>query len=312
MKYLKIMLISLLINPLSVYAYSDYVVLGGDNIGININSNGLLITGFYKVNNKYNYNDLVVGDYISHVNGIEVNSVNDFIDIVSNKDCVNLTIRRDDKEFNVVFDLINNKSGLYLKDGITGIGTLTYVDPESRIYGALGHEVIESNTRDSIDIESGSIFESKVVSIDKSFDGRPGTKNAKFYYKNKYGDIDKNTVYGIYGDYNGEINANLIEVGKSNDLKLGKAYIYTTIDDFVDSYEINITKIDMNNFVKNIYFEIVDKELLETTGGIVQGMSGSPIVQDNKLYGAVTHVVVDDVKRGYGVFITTMLEEGEK
>ena len=205
------------------------------------------------------------------------------------------------------------KTGLYVKDSISGIGTLTYIDPNTKIYGALGHEIIESNSNSKIEVRTGTIFKSAVSSIDRSVDGTPGTKNARFYSNTVYGTITKNTEHGIYGEYDDLLDKELVEVGDPSDLKLGKAYISTVIkDEDVDDYEITITKIDEKNDVKNIYFEITDNRLLDATGGIVQGMSGSPILQDGKIYGAVTHVVIENVKKGYGIFITTMLEEGEK
>ncbi|MBD9115538.1 hypothetical protein EGP95_07180, partial [bacterium] len=174
-------------------------------------------------------------------------------------------------------------------------------------------EIIESNSKNVVDIEDGFIFESNVSSIDRSFDGHPGTKNARLNKNNKYGTIEKNTNKGIYGKYNNEKNVSLVEVGEKEDLKLGEATIRTVLDNKeIKEYKIKITKIDKKSDTKNIYFEITDDELLSKTGGVIQGMSGSPILQNGKIFGAVTHVVVENVKSGYGIFITTMLNEGEK
>ena len=141
----------------------------------------------------------------------------------------------------------------------------------------------------------------------------PGTKNARLNKNNKYGTIEKNTNKGIYGKYNNEKNVSLVEVGEKEDLKLGEATIRTVLDNKeIKEYKIKITKIDKKSDTKNIYFEITDDELLSKTGGVIQGMSGSPILQNGKIFGAVTHVVVENVKSGYGIFITTMLNEGEK
>lgn len=166
----------------------------------------------------------------------------------------------------------------------------------------------------SVEVKTGSIFESSVTSIDRSTTGNAGTKNAKFYKNNVLGDVNKNTISGIYGIYKKPINEdNLIEVGSPEYLKKGKAYIYTVIDkEKVESFEINITDIKIDAKIKNISFEITDNVLKEKSGGIVQGMSGSPIIQDNKIFGAVTHVIINNPYTGYGIFITTMLEEGEK
>lgn len=321
MKKMKLLLLGLVIlNPLGVSAYSNYIVASGQNIGIEISSKGLMVVGFYKVEGKLNKNGLSIGDYIRKVENIEISTIDELvnnIDKYQSDGKVNLTIEHNGKLKDVSFKLIKSndiyKTGLYVKDSISGIGTLTYIDPETKIYGALGHEIIESNSNKRIEVKDGSIFKSEVSSIDRSTDGNPGTKNAKFYSGVTYGDIGKNTIHGIFGNYTKDIDEKLVEVGNKEDLKLGKAYIRTVLEgNEVKEYEINITKIDKNTEIKNIYFEITDKELLDECGGIVQGMSGSPILQDGKIYGAVTHVVVESVQKGYGVFITTMLEEGEK
>lgn len=323
MKYTKIKLLLLsltLMFPFSALAYSSYIIPGGENIGIHIESKGIIVIGFYKINGKYNNNSLKIKDRIIKVNNIEVNSINELINTIEKEqvnNMVKLTIIRNNKEREVDFKLVNDnnkyKTGLYVKDSITGIGTLTYIDPKTGIYGALGHEIIESTTNSSIEVNEGEIFKSDVSSIDRSTNGNPGTKNASFYSNIIYGNIDKNTLHGIYGTFNKKVNKTPIKVGNIEDLKLGKAYIYTVLkDNQVLQYEINITKIDKLSDTKNIYFEITDESLLDKTGGIVQGMSGSPIIQDNTIYGAVTHVVIENVKMGYGISIKTMLEEGEK
>lgn len=321
MKKMKLVLLVLLtIIPINVFAYSDYIIPGGDNIGIEVKYDGVLVIGFYKIDNKYNQNDLEVGDYITHVEDTPVSTINDLVNNIEKyqKDgYVNLTIKRKDKTRIVNFKLVVQdnvyKTGLYIKDSITGIGTISYIDPETGIYGALGHEIIESTTNKVVEVKTGSIFASDVSSIDRSTNGNPGTKNAKFYYSNKYGDITKNTIYGIYGNYTSDLTKEKVSVGKPDEIKTGKAYLLTVTEkNEIKEYSINITKIDKGSKTKNIYFEIDDPELLERTGGIVQGMSGSPIMQDGKIVGAVTHVVVENVKKGYGIFITSMLTEGER
>jgi len=235
-----------------------------------------------------------------------------------NNNKINITVLRNKKEETYSFNLINKngvyKTGLYVKDSISGIGTLTYIDPETKIYGALGHEIIESNSLTSVEVRTGSIFESEVTSIDRSSVGNAGTKNAKFYSNNKYGTVNKNTVSGIYGLYTKELpNIKPLEVGLAEDIKVGKATIYTVLEgEKIEEFEINITDINLKSEIKNISFEVIDERLKDKTGGIVQGMSGSPIIQDNKIFGAVTHVIINNPNTGYGIFITTMLEEGEK
>lgn len=314
------LLLTILLLPSIVFAYSNKVILGGQNVGIEINTQGILIVGFYKVNGIYNQSKLLVGDYITKVNDKEVNTINELVseienNVVDNK--VTISYRRNDNVYSTILNLEYKdgvyKTGLYVKDTLLGNGTVTYIDPESKIYGALGHNVVESITNDKIELRTGNIFKSSISSITKSTDGSPGSINTKFYRNYIYGNIKENSLVGIYGNYMEDIDTtDLIEVANINEVKLGNAKVYTTLsNNEVKSYDINIIKIDKNNSIKNFYFEVVDDNLLDTTGGIVQGMSGSPIVQNNKLIGAVTHVTIDNVKTGYGVSIITMLEAGD-
>lgn len=321
MKKKLIILLIMMLFPLNVFAYSNYIIPGGNNIGIEVKNDGIIVIGFYKINNKYNTNDLKIGDVITKIEDKKVYSIEEMVNEIENNvknNKVKVTFERNKKEKTIDFNLINvegiYKTGLYVKDSISGIGTLTYIDPETMIYGALGHEIIEGNSMTSIEVKSGTIFESLVTSIDRSSVGNAGTKNAKFYSNNKYGIIDKNTISGIYGKYTKNINdLKTIEVGKPEQLTLGEATIYTVIDkEKVEEFKINITKINLNGKIKNISFEVTDDKLINASGGIVQGMSGSPIIQNNKIFGAVTHVIVNNPTTGYGIFITTMLEEGEK
>ena len=320
MKKIILMIFTLFI-PFNIYAYSDKVVLGGKNIGIQIESNGVLVVGFYKVNNILNDSKLRVGDYIIKVNNNSITNIEELIKEIEQNvkdNSVLITYRRKDIEENTILRLeqINGvyKTGLYVKDSLTGLGTLTYIDPETKIYGALGHEIIESTSNSKVEIKTGNIFKSDVTSITKSEDRSPGTKNAKFFKNIVYGNIEKNVNAGIYGTYTDNIDDDdLIEIVEAKDIHKGEAYIVTELDDKkINEYKINILKVEPNSNIKNIYFEVIDEKLLEKTGGIVQGMSGSPIIQDNKLIGAVTHVSVDQVNKGYGISIITMLKKGEE
>ncbi len=309
-------------SPICALAYSSEVILGGATIGIDIKSDGVMIIGFYKINGKYPKSNLKEGDLIIKINNTEVNTISDLTSAIesninSNNE-VEITYMRGSKEHTTNLELVKDqnmyKTGLYVKDSITGIGTLTFIDPETKMYGALGHEILESNTSKIIEVKSGYIFKNSITNIDASRDGEPGSKNAKFYYNNTYGDIQKNTKYGIYGKYDSNYrNDTLISVAKPEEVKIGNAKIYTVLNgENIEEFDIYIIKINENSDIKNITFEITDKKLLDKTGGIVQGMSGSPIVQNDKLIGAVTHVITDNVKTGYGLFITTMLEESER
>ena len=309
--------------PINIFAYSDKIILGGDNIGISIQNNGVIVIGFYKVNGKYNKgnNELMIGDVITKVKDTNISSIKELTDAIdknNDNDEVILYFKRNGDEYKTNLKLYKDngvyKTGLYVKDSIKGIGTISYIDPETKIYGSLGHEILESNSNNKIEVKSGYIFESSILNIDKSYDGYPGEKKADFSSNNILGTIDKNTIYGIYGKYNGKlIDDNLIEVASKEEVKVGKAYIYTVLSgNSIGRYEIEIKDVNDKANVKNISFEITDDTLLSETGGIVQGMSGSPIVQNDKIVGVVTHVIIDHVNTGYGIFITTMLEEGEK
>ena len=209
--------------PLSVFAYSNEVILGGSTIGINIESD-VMVIGFYKIGGKYHKSDLVEGDIITKVEDDEIHTINDLstsLEKYVEQEEITITYLRGDKENTTLLSLYFEdgmyKTGLYVKDGVTGIGTLTFIDPATNTYGALGHEVLESTTSKIVEVRSGSIFENSITSIDSSANGDPGSKNAKFYYNNIYGDIDKNTKYGIYGTYTKEYDdTSLIEVADSS------------------------------------------------------------------------------------------------
>lgn len=316
--FYKILLLFLLIIPINVFAYSKYVIPGGETIGIEVNSKGILVVDFYKVNNHFIAKEagFEIGDRIIKVENIEVNSINEMLDIIKNinKKNINFLIERNNTnlELNLKLTKENDiiKTGLYVKDKINGIGTITYIDPKTKIYGSLGHEIVESKTLSRFEIKDGNIYEASVQSIIKSKRGVAGEKNAITNKNNLYGTVKENELTGIYGTYSKEINKDLIEI--SDTITTGEAYIKTVIkDDVVEDFKINILQVDKKSKTKNILFEITDSKLLKETGGIVQGMSGSPIIQNNKLVGAVNYVIVNDTSKGYGIFITTMLKEGD-
>lgn len=312
----------LLIIPLNTFAYSNYVISGGNTIGIEVNSKGVMVVGFYKLNDTYIAKNagFEVGDVILKVNDQEVNNISSMVTLMGNEErMINFMVLRNGVKRKVNLKLVKDddnvlKTGLYVKDKINGIGTLTYIDPNSRVFGALGHEILESNTISKFEIKDGKIYDAYVSGIVKSRNGKAGEKNAVYNKEDVYGVIEENEISGIFGKYSKDIsNMEVIKVGKVDDITMGKAYIRTVIDnDKVEDFEINIINLDTNSKTKNILFEITDKRLLEKTGGVVQGMSGSPIIQNNKIIGAVNYVIVNDTSKGYGIFITTMLEEGDK
>lgn len=320
---LLISLFSLLLTifPANVLAYSTSLIPGGQNIGIQVNSKGIIVVGFYQVNNQYIGKDagFEVGDKIMAINDKTVENIEEMVDrFQGEKEELIFKILRGKTEKELKLQLVKDKeniykTGLYVKDQINGVGTLTYIDPETRIYGALGHEIIEKSTMEKLEVKDGKIFRSDVVNIEKSSNGNPGEKTAKFYPEESFGTVKENTKAGIFGIYEATLpSTNRVDILPKEQVKTGPAKVRTVVQgNEVQEYDINILKLDANNDIKNILFEITDSTLLEKTGGVIQGMSGSPILQDNKLIGAVTHVIVNDSTKGYGIFITNMLEEGE-
>lgn len=319
-----LILLTLLIIPCYVKAYSDYILVGGENIGIELNSKGVLIVGNYEVNNINPAKEagLLNGDKIIKINNNTITNIEDMLNEIeasNDKTNINITYIRGNNEKSTNLKLIKTdndvyKTGLYVKDSITGVGTLTYIDPNTKIFGALGHEIIEKNTGQKLEIKDGKIYSSTVTGITRSSIGSPGEKNARYDSSDVFGTIKENTSSGIFGTYTDTLpNNKLYKVATKDVVQTGNAQILTVITgDKTEAFNINILKVNQNdNASKNILFEVTDERLLKETGGIVQGMSGSPIIQNDYIIGAVTHVVVDDPKKGYGIYITTMLEEGE-
>ena len=322
-KSIFLLLLFLTIIPINVLAYSDRIIAGGQNIGISLNSNGILIVGTYEVNNTSPAKEagLKTGDIIEKINGNQVSSIENMateINKIQNEN-IKITYSRNNKKKETTLKLYKDensiyKTGLYVKDSVTGIGTLTFIDPKTKKFGALGHEIQEQTTGQIFEIKDGSIFTSKVTGILPSTDGSPGEKKAEYDKNDITGEVDENTVKGIFGDYTSEIkNTKTYHVAKPEEIKKGKAKILTVLNDSdIKEYEINITQINKEKQkTKNFVFEITDQNLLDKTGGIIQGMSGSPVIQGDNIIGAVTHVVVNDPQKGYGIFITNMLEEAE-
>lgn len=307
-KQIIIFTLLLLLTPFNSYAYSDYIIASGENIGIKLNTKSILVVGRY--NNLNNY--LNKGDIIVSINDDNDISVDLLSELIEKKNKIKIGYINKNKIKYMNLKVKDGKTGLYLKDSISGIGTLTFIDPNTKIYGALGHEIVDNNSGIIIEEKDGNILESTVSNIKKSVRGIPGEKNAKIS-NDVVGDIDSNTNKGIFGDYYKRINeSNTYKVAQNKDIKLGKAYILTELNNNkVEKYSINILSINKKSDTKNILFEVTDDRLL-SLGGIVQGMSGSPIIQGNNIVGAVTHVVIDNPKKGYGVFIVKMLEEAEK
>lgn len=322
-KSIFLLLLFLFIIPINVFAYSDKIIVGGQNIGISLNSKGVLIVGTYEVNGTSPAKEagLKTGDIIEKINGNKISNIEQMATEINKvkEEKISLTYLRDNKEKETTLNLYkdeNNiyKTGLYVKDSVTGIGTLTFIDPNTKIFGALGHEIQEQATGKIFEIKDGTIFSSEVTDVVPSSDGSPGEKRAEYNKEDVTGEVKENTTQGIFGEYTAEISGGkTYNVAEPSEIKKGNAKILTVLNGTeVKEYEINITQINSEKQKnKNFVFEIIDKELLNKTNGIIQGMSGSPIIRGDNIIGAVTHVVIDNPHKGYGIFITNMLEEAE-
>ena len=322
-KSIFMLLLLIAIIPINALAYSNRIIASGQSIGISLNSNGILIVGTYQVNNTSPAQEagLKTGDIIEKINNTKVSTIEDMANEINKtkENNIKITYLRNEKTSETTLKLYkdeNNiyKTGLYVKDSVTGIGTLTFIDPNTKKFGALGHEIQEQTTGEIFKTNDGTIFSAKITGLLPSTDGFPGEKKAEYDKTDTAGTVNENSVKGIFGNYTKEINnAKTYKVALPNEVKKGKAKILTVLNNNeVKEYDININQInDKKQKTKNFVFEITDETLLNQTNGIIQGMSGSPIIQGDNIIGAVTHVVVDNPHKGYGIFITNMLEEAE-
>lgn len=301
----------------------------GNTIGIYLKSNGILVvdTGNFSCEGQEVSpckGILFPGDYITHVNDVQVDSKSSLIEFIErneDKEMI-LTIRRNRSVTKVKVcpkrdETGKYKLGVWVKDDCQGIGTLTFID-ENGNFGALGHGICDSDTGLLMEVSGGVLYNARVLSIIKGKSGTPGEYVGTIDYsaQNVLGYIDKNEDLGIYGKTNGKMDADatVMDAGYKYDTHVGTAYMRTAINGRVENFEIEIIELDysQNGGNKGIVFRVTDKRLLELTNGIVQGQSGSPIIQDGKLIGAVTHVFVNDSTMGYGIFLETMLDVGKK
>lgn len=320
-KLLSILIFFIIIIPLNAFAYTK-LIPGGENIGITIKADGILVVGFYDVNGKnIAYNQGVrLGDKIVSINDEKITTIKELSEKINAKTDsinINLGIIRDNMLKNVKLKLTKEengiyKTGMYVKDSLTGIGTITFITPDQK-YGALGHEVVESATNQKLEVKEGEIYASDITSIKRSIRGETGEKNAKIYFNKIKGNIEKNLETGIFGTYNEKVNEDeLLPIGDLSEVKAGEAEIITVVNNNQkERFKIEIISIDKESDTKNFAIKLTDENLVKKTGGIVKGMSGSPIIQNGKIIGAVTHAVVDNPTKGYGISIVKMLESME-
>ncbi|GIP25396.1 SpoIVB peptidase [Paenibacillus sp. J23TS9] len=310
------------------------VIPGGQTIGVKVKSAGILVVGHHLVHidpttrvSPGENAGIQLGDLMTHMNGESLQDISKVAQVVEDagkaKRPLEITFKRGDKvmktKLTPAYDQSEGKwrLGLYIRDSAAGVGTLTFYAPDQGVYGALGHVITDMNTQTPITVGSGQILQSSVTSISKSQDGEPGEKRAHFLKDSKIlGSIERNTHFGIFGKMKQNPDYSLykegIPVAFSQDVKEGPAEILTVVDgQQVEKFKVNIVHVAKQDApaTKGLVIRITDPRLIEKTGGIVQGMSGSPIVQDGKLIGAVTHVFVNDPKSGYGCFIEWMLQD---
>ncbi|WZL78070.1 SpoIVB peptidase [Eubacteriales bacterium mix99] len=311
------------------------LIPGGNSIGVSLYTNGALIVGTSEVTDADGVTHfpamdagLLPGDVIEKINSVTVKDANHLSRLVNKVRgiAVDLECKRDNRIFvtqiHPVKDATDSKYrlGIWVRDSTAGVGTLTFVDPVTKHMGALGHAITDVDTGSQLSVRNGEITESGIIDVKIGKKGLPGELVGNFTGKRKsLGTIIKNTSYGIYGKASGKITNPIykdpLSIAHQYNIKPGKASILTTIDDQgIQEYDVQILKVNRQTSPgpKGLVLEITDPRLLEKTGGIVQGMSGSPIIQDGKLVGAVTHVFVNDPKKGYGIFIEWMLEESNK
>lgn len=330
-KFLCLSFLLWLIQPLPLHADSETVVLGGDTIAITVNYDGVYVSGMYdfemngEIVSAAEEGTVQVGDRIVESNGRTIRNVEDLFSnlkpLQKSRNQIPVMVIRDGEkvaatllvcylEEEKVF-----KTGLYVKDKIKGIGTLTYYDPSSMTFGALGHEIAEEGQSTPADVSMGEVFKATIVSLRKSSAGNPGEKICRSESLIPVGMVSKNTIYGLYGQVSSiPKEAKVVPVGGRDEVHVGTAEIYTVLEGSTPQrYSIRITEVKSQSeqAVKGIRFEVTDPQLISKTGGIVQGMSGSPILQDGKLVGAVTHMVTNQPASGYGIYIDWMLEESD-
>jgi len=323
-------LFGITVKNIQVDAIEDVKLMpSGMPVGIHIKTDGIMILGTGQITS--NNGELVEpaknivrsGDYVKEVNGSPVSSISEMVECINqcNGEKVILTLFRDGNTIEVSIEPTKTatneyKIGVWIRDDTQGIGTLSFVD-ENNNFGALGHGITDVDTSLLIDINGGGLYPANVYSIVKGENGSPGEMVGNILYnqQEKLGKITKNTNAGIFGTLEtpsseyGYDESEAISIGLKQEITIGQAYIRCSVGGEVKDYEININSIDFNNSGENkdLIIEITDEELLNCTNGIIQGMSGSPIIQNNKLVGVVTHVFLNDCKKGYGIFIENML-----
>ena len=311
---------------------NDKVLVSGAAIGLVLKTDGVLVVGsspISTVDGEYDAmvdNNIKLGDIILQIQGENVDNVASIKKIINEKDNENkeldVLIKRNNKEVKTklkpCYDTKSEsyKIGIWVRDDAYGIGTLTYIDANDR-FGALGHPICDSDTHSQIDLDSGKVYNCSILGVEKGVTGDPGEIHGLFMQgKNEQGIVEKNNSYGVFGTINENSplkdSAQEMNIGGRLSVKPGKAQIRCCLDgNKIETFDIDIIKTNFQNYSneKSMVIRVVDNDLIQRSGGIVQGMSGSPIIQNDKIVGAVTHVFVNDPTKGFGVYLDWMIEQ---
>ena len=306
-------IILLYILPVAASAVQTLIPVG-KVVGLEMLGDCVTVAAFDESSNAQSAG-VQVGDRLLSIDGQPIHSPQDVRQaLMQSKGSVKLLLQRGETLATVrvspVITRDGPKLGIFLRQGVTGIGTVTYYDPESKAFGILGHGVNDSSGK-LLSLTSGNVYEARVSSVRKGRCGEPGQLMGALTSQDPIGQIRRNTVQGVFGTCQIPFTAQALPVGTSDTVKTGSATILSTIEgQSTQEYSVEILKIypASRQNGRNLLIRVTDPQLLETTGGIVQGMSGSPIIQDGKLVGAVTHVLVNDPTTGYGIFIENMLD----
>ena len=309
-----VLLLFFLTNPLSARA-SQLLIPGGQLIGLELTNDTVTVAGFDDGCTAARDGGVKIGDRILEVNGKAVSSAEDVRSALKNcEGTVRLTLLREGKRH--ILNLTpaateeGLRLGLCLRQGIAGIGTITFYDPDADIFGTLGHGVSDSHGL-LAPMTRGTAWNGRVISVKRGLPGQPGQLRGTADTQSVAGKLYRNTPQGVFGTTPRGIPGEPLPTAEFSEVSTGPATIRCTVQgDMVQEYSVEILKIypREKSDCRNFLLRITDQRLLETTGGIVQGMSGSPIIQDGKLVGAVTHVLVNDPTTGYGIFIENMLD----
>lgn len=309
------------------------LIPGGHSVGIRMDVSGVLIVGLEEIDTEQGKINpglkagLQIGDSVLSIDGVSVNSAEDVQKALNGNrkgESVMVRVQRKGELVTVHVEPVKAKDdswklGVWVKEKTAGLGTVTYYDPDTGRIGALGHGITENNTGQILKVENGQMMYSRVESILQGSSGKPGEIRGIFYEADEpMGTLIHNSEYGIFGAAEQPLTNPLysepLKVGYQSEIKTGPAQILTTVDgNTLEAFDIEIEKIDRQSRpdTKGMVIRVTDERLLKTSGGIVQGMSGSPILQNGKIIGAVTHVLVNDPERGYGIFVEWMLKESK-